>query len=85
MLGKIGVLNQFHKHEISLDILEPIIDELYDKYPPDNLKKKIDDKRSKTEKIGIKNNKRLIDHLKRKGYAWDEISMSIETHFSEDS
>jgi len=85
MLGKIGVLNQFHKHEISLDILEPIIDELYDKYPPDNLIKKIVDKRIKTEKIGIKNNKRLIDHLKRKGYAWDEISMSIETHFSEDS
>ena len=85
MLGKIGVLNQFHKHEISLDILEPIIDELYDKYPPDNLIKKIVDKRLKTEKIGIKNNKRLIDHLKRKGYAWDEISMSIETHFSEDS
>ena len=85
MLGKIGVLNQFHKHEISSDVLEPIIDDLYDKYPPEFLIKKIVEKRSKTEKIDIKTNKRLINHLKRKGYTWNEISMSIETHFSVDS
>jgi len=85
MLGKIGVLNQFHKHEISSDVLEPIIDDLYDKYPPEILIKKIVEKRSKTEKIDIKTNKRLINHLKRKGYTWNEISMSIESHFSVDS
>ena len=43
------------------------------------------DKKLIAEKIDIKTNKRLINHLKRKGYTWNEISMSIETHFSVDS
>jgi len=77
MLGRIAVINRFMKHKINQEILNPILDTVYDKYPPSLLIKKIIKKRLKTDELNIGKNKKMIDHLRRKGYTWGEISSCL--------
>ena len=73
-LGRIAVKNRFFIHNINKEILNPILDKLYDKYPPDLLIHEIIKKKKYPKHFDIKNDKKLINHLKRKGFSWNEIS-----------
>jgi len=77
MLGRVAVINRFMKHKINQEILNPILDVVYEEYPPSLLIKKIIKKRLKTDDLNIGKNKKMIDHLRRKGYTWGEISSCL--------
>ena len=73
-LGRIAVTNRFFAHNINQETLKPILDKLYDKYPPSLLIDAIVRKKKYPKDSNLINNKKLIDHLKRKGFSWDDIS-----------
>ena len=73
-LGRIAVKNRFFVHNINQEVLNPILDKLYDKYPPDLLISEIVKKKKYPKNFEIINDKKLINHLKRKGFSWNEIS-----------
>jgi len=73
-LGRIAVKNRFFVHNINQEVLSPILNKLYDKYPPDLLINEIIKKKKYPKHFDIKNDKKLINHLKRKGFSWNEIS-----------
>ena len=73
-LGRIAVKNRFFVHNINQEILNPILDKLYEKYPPDLLISEIVKKKKYPEDFDIINDKKLINHLKRKGFSWSEIT-----------
>ena len=73
-LGRIAVKNRFFVHNINQEILNPILDKLYEEYPPDLLINEIIKKKKYPKHFDIKNDKKLINHLKRKGFSWNEIS-----------
>ncbi|MFL2983207.1 MAG: regulatory protein RecX [Candidatus Neomarinimicrobiota bacterium] len=77
MLGRIAVINRFRKHGVDLNILNAILDKLYDEYEPSSLIERIIEKKTKFKKNKEKNNKQLLNHLKRKGFTWSEISNSL--------
>ena len=78
-LGRISVKYQFIKHQIPQEILDPILDELYTKYPIEDLIKKIINKKVDILDAELINDKKLIDHIKRKGYSWAEITTVINS------
>jgi regulatory protein len=73
-LGRIAVKNRFFVHSINQEILNPILDELYDKYPPELLIGEIVKKKKYPNDFDMINDKKLVNHLKRKGFSWSEIS-----------
>ena len=73
-LGRIAVKNRFFVHNINQEVLNPILDKLYEKYPPDYLISEIVKKKKYPRDYEIMNDKKLINHLKRKGFSWNEIS-----------
>ena len=79
LLGKIAVKYQFKKHQIPSDILDPILDELYIKYPIEELIKTIILKKEQKLRPELIKDKKLIDHIKRKGYSWGEITSVISS------
>ena len=78
-LGRIAVKHQFNKHQISSDILDPILDELYIKYPIEELIKKIILKKEQKLSAELIKDKKLIGRIKRKGYSWFEIASVISS------
>ena len=79
LLGKIAVKYQFKKHQIASDILDPILDELYIKYPIEELIKRIILKKEHKLSPELIKDKKLIDRIKRKGYSWGEITSVISS------
>tara|TARA_B100000700_G_scaffold264513_1_gene302310 strand:+ start:116 stop:748 length:633 start_codon:yes stop_codon:yes gene_type:complete len=79
LLGKIAVKYQFKKHQIPSDILDPILDELYIKYPIEELIKRIILKKEHKLSPELIKDKKLIDRIKRKGYSWGEITSVISS------
>ena len=77
MLGRIAVVNRFRKHAIDFDLLNQILDELYSKYEPNMLIKKLVEKKSKSNMLDIRKNKKLQNFLKNKGFGWSEISDAL--------
>ena len=73
-LGRIAVKNRFFAHNINQEILNPILDKLYEKYPPGLLISEIVKKKKYPKNSDTINDKKLINHLKRKGFSWSEIS-----------
>ena len=73
-LGRIAVVNRFFAHNINQEILNPILDKLYEKYPPDLLISEIVKKKKYPKTSDTINDKKLINYLKRKGFSWSEIS-----------
>ena len=59
-LGRISVKYQFIKHQIPREILDPILDELYTKYPIEDLIKKIINKKVGILDAEFINDKKLI-------------------------
>ena len=78
-LGRIAVKHHFLKHQISPEILDPILDELYTEYPADRLIKRIINKRKLEMTPELSSDKKLIAHIKRKGFSWGEISSVIDS------
>ena len=72
-LGKYLVEQKLLQHEIDFSVMEPIISELYIKYPVNYLIKEILKKKKWTHKNLLKNKIKIINHLKRKGFNWDDI------------
>ena len=79
LLGKIAVKYQFKKHQIPSDILDPILNELYIKYPIEELIKRIILKKEHKLSPELIKDKKLIDRIKRKGYSWGEITSVISS------
>ena len=73
-LGRIAVKNRFFVHSINQEVLNPILDKLYDKYPPELLIGEIVKKKKYPNEFDMINDKKLVNHLKRKGFSWSEIS-----------
>ena len=73
-LGPVAVRNEIVRHQIALEILEETMDDIYQEFPQEVLISSIIEKRSnKIKDKTVKERKRLIDHLKRKGYLWSAI------------
>ena len=73
-LGPVAVRNEIVRHQISPEILEETMDDIYQEFPQEELISSIIEKRSNTIKDKtVKELKRLIDHLKRKVYLWRAI------------
>ena len=73
-LGPVAVRNEIVRHQISPEILEETMVDIYQEFPQEVLISSIIEKRSNTIKDKtVKERKRLIDHLKRKGYLWSAI------------
>ena len=73
-LGPVAVRNEIVRHQISPEILEETMEDIYQEFPQEVLISSIIEKRSNTIKDKtVKERKRLIDHLKRKGYLWSAI------------
>ena len=79
MLGKIAVYNRFFIHQIEEDMLNSILDKLYEKYQPKDLIKKIVEKKGSHDNINPIRDRKMVDHLKRKGYSWSEISSALNS------
>ena len=77
-LGKYLVEKKIAQHEIERSIMDPIITELYIKYPVDYLIDEIFKKKKWSKKFLLKNKIKIINHLKRKGYEWDDIKSIFE-------
>ena len=77
MTGKIAVRNKFFPHNIPDHILNPVLDKLYVSNPPLDLVKSIIERRMQMRKRTPKEKSRLVNLLKRKGFAWDEIEPAI--------
>ena len=73
-LGRIAVKNRFFVHDIDQDVLNPILDKLYEKYPPDLLISEIIKKKKYPKDYDLICDEKLINHLIRKGFSWNEIS-----------
>ncbi|MED5427225.1 MAG: RecX family transcriptional regulator [Candidatus Neomarinimicrobiota bacterium] len=73
-LGPVAVRNEIVRHQISPEILEETMEDIYQEFPQEVLISSIIEKRSNTIKDKtVKERKRLIDHLQRKGYHWSAI------------
>ena len=77
MIGRFAVRNKFYEHQIPDHILDPILDELYQKNPTSELVKLIMNKRMKTRTKTQKEKTRLVNLLKRKGFVWIDIEPAI--------
>ena len=78
-LGKYLVEQKLAQHEIDRSIMDPIITQLYDKYPVDYLIDEILKKKKWSKEFLLKNKIKIINHLKRKGYEWDDIKSIFDS------
>ena len=78
-LGKYLVEQKLAQHEIDRSIMDPIITEIYDKYPVDYLIDEIFKKKKWSKEFLLKNKIKIINHLKRKGYEWDDIKSIFDS------
>ena len=77
LLGKNAVYHHFKKHQIDRDFLDKIINDGYRKHPPRVSILKIMQKKFPDSDFSKKNEKRIINYFKRKGFSWEEISSAI--------
>ena len=75
-IGRMALRMEFIPHKIDSDILEKIIDAVYEKYPVSDLIKQLLDKKKIQfgTKLDQKTKKRIQDLLGRKGFSWNDIS-----------
>ena len=81
-LGRYLVEQKLFQHEIDSSVMEPIISSLYNKYPPSNTIKEILNKKKISQGNPLKNKIKIINHLKRKGFSYNEINSTIESHYA---
>ena len=79
-LGRYLVEQKLCQHGIDLSVMDPIISELYKKYPESKTIKEILNKRNISKRNSLKNKIKTINHLKRKGFLFDDINTLIEVY-----
>lgn len=77
MLGENSVRSKLYKHSIKPDILDCIIKKMYKKNPPIASIKKIIKKKSFVVSDEIMDNQKIIYHLKRRGFRWEDIAAAL--------
>lgn len=82
-LGRKAVKYKFFPHNISKSILDPILDDLYKNNPPEKIIYNILKKKYSNSNKMINNKTKIINFLKRKGFAWTDISSVINNFISE--
>ena len=75
-IGPIKLRMEFIPHKIDIEILENVINKVYEQYPVSDLIKSILNKKKIQfgMKLEQKDKKRIQDLLVRKGFSWNEIS-----------
>ena len=79
-LGRYLVEQKLFQHNIDSSIMEPIISNLYQKYPASETIKEILNKKKSILEKSLKNKIKIINHLKRKGFHFDDINSIIESY-----
>ena len=77
LLGRRSVISKFYQHKIPDDILEPILDKLFKKYPVEKGIELIIKKRIATRGNSLKEKNSIVNLLFRKGYSWADIEDQI--------
>ena len=81
-IGPVALRAEVAQHKLSNDLLNKLIDNIYEKYPINDLIKFHLNKRKilKNTAISINDHNRLNNFLKRKGFYWDTI-MAVYTEW----
>ena len=79
-LGRFLVEQKLCQHGIDFSVMDPIISSLYKKYPESRTIKEILNKRNISKRDSLKNKIKTINHLKRKGFHFEDINAIIETY-----
>ena len=79
-LGRFLVEKKLFQHGIDFSVMDPIISSLYKKYPQSRTIKEILNKRNISKRVSLKNKIKTINHLKRKGFRFEDINVIIESY-----
>ena len=79
-LGRYLVEQKLLHYGIDVSEMEPIVSDLYKKYPPSKTIKKILNKKKISIGNTLKNKLKMINYLKRKGFHFDDINAIIESY-----
>ena len=79
-LGRYLVEQKLLHYGIDVSEMEPIVSDLYKKYPPSKTIKKILNKKKISVRNTLKNKLKMINYLKRKGFHFDDINTIIESY-----
>ena len=79
-LGRFLVEQKLCQHGIDFSVMDPIISSLYKKYPESRTIKEILNKRNISKRDSLKNKIKTINHLKRKGFHFEDINVIIEAY-----
>ena len=79
-LGRYLVEQKLFQHGIDFSVMDSIISNLYNKYPQSKTIKEILNKRNISKKDSLKNKIKTINHLKRKGFHFEDINVIIEAY-----
>ena len=81
-IGPVALRSEVSQHKLTNDLLNKLIDDIYDEYPINDLIAFHLNKRKISKNIALSKNdhNRLNNFLKRKGFYWDSI-MSVYTEW----
>ncbi len=79
-LGRFLVEKKLSQHGIDFSVMDPIISTLYKKYPESRTIKEILNKRNISKRGLLKNKIKTINHLKRKGFHFEDINVIIDAY-----
>ena len=79
-LGRYLVEQKLFQHGIDFSVMDPIISSLYKKYPQSETIKEILNKRNISKRNSLKNKIKTINHLKRKGFHFEDINIIIDAY-----
>ena len=76
-IGPIALRKEFAQHRLDQELIEVAIENVYEKYPVNELIAKHLSKKKITQRSELdqKSKKRIIDLLTRKGFNWNDISI----------
>tara|TARA_Y100001935_G_scaffold82214_1_gene68420 strand:- start:261 stop:890 length:630 start_codon:yes stop_codon:yes gene_type:complete len=78
--GRYLVEQKLFQHGIDFSVMDPIISSLYKKYPQSKTIKEILNKRNISKRDSLKNKIKTINHLKRKGFHFEDINTIIDAY-----
>ena len=78
MFGRLSVYSKLSMHKISRDLIESVIDKLYNKYKPSRTIEAILNKKKYHISLPYKEKQKIFRFIKQKGFLWDEISGVLE-------
>ena len=78
--GRYLVEQKLFQYGIDFSVMDPIISSLYKKYPQSKTIKEILNKRNISKRDSLKNKIKTINHLKRKGFNFEDINTIIDAY-----